>query len=401
MSGRYKLKITMLQVRVKPGIEDRIRGFFPWIYRPEIASLSRKPRKGELVVVRDFGGKFLGYGYINPEVSIAIRILSFDKEEPVTPELIRKRILEAYNYRKRLYINSNAFRLVHSEGDLLPGLIVDVYGEYVVVEFTTYGMSLFRDVVLSSLLEILRPRGVYEKTNLTARRVEGIEVEEGVLYGEVPEEVIIWEHDLRYCINIPQGQKTGFFLDQRNARRFVRDLVEPGDRCLDVFCHTGGFALNMRKMGASEVVAVDLSELALAVGRKNEELNRLSGIKWVNANAFDFLRDLDRAGERFDVVVIDPPSFAKNRHAVPNALRGYKELCVRGLRLTKPGGYLAVFSCSFHVTEQHLFDVMTQASYDVRRQVRVVARTFQDKDHPWILQMPNTLYLKGIWVEVV
>ncbi|WP_457600506.1 class I SAM-dependent rRNA methyltransferase [Hydrogenivirga sp.] len=391
----------MLQIRVKPGIEDRIRGFFPWIYRPEIASYSRKPKKGELVVVRDFGGKFLGYGYINPDVSIAVRILSFDKEKPITPELIRERIREAYNYRKRLYINSNAFRLVHSEGDLLPGLIVDVYGEYAVIEFTTFGMNRFRDTVIEALIEVLKPAGIYEKANLTAQKVEGIKVREGSVYGEIPEEVVIWEHDLKYYINIPEGQKTGFFLDQRNARRFVRTLVEPGDRCLDVFCHTGGFALNMKKMGAGEVIAVDLSGLALKVGKRNEELNGLSGIEWVEANAFDFLRELDSRGEKFDVVVIDPPSFAKNRHAVHNALRGYKELCVRGLKLTRPSGYFAVFSCSFHITEQHLLDVLTEASYDVRRQVRVVAKTFQDKDHPWILQMPNTLYLKGVWVEVV
>ncbi len=391
----------MLQIRVKPGIEDKIRGFFPWIYRPEIASYSRKPKKGELVVVRDFGGKFLGYGYINPEVSIAVRILSFDKEEPITPDLIRKRIKQAYEYRKRLYINSNAYRLVHSEGDLLPGLIVDVYGEYAVVEFTTYGMSRFKDTIISALVEVLRPKGIYEKANQTAIKVEGIEVKEGALYGEVPQETIIWEHDLKFIINIPEGQKTGFFLDQRNARKFVRSLVEPGDRCLDVFSHTGGFALNMKKMGAKEVVAVDLSGLALEVGKRNEKLNGLSGIKWVEANAFDFLRELDRKGEKFDVVVIDPPSFAKNRHAVPNALRGYKELCVRGLRITKTGGYMAIFSCSFHITEQHLLEVLTQASYDVRRQVRVIAKTFQDLDHPWILQMPNTLYLKGVWVEVV
>ncbi len=391
----------MLQIRVKPGIEDRIRGFFPWIYRPEIASYSRKPKKGELVVVRDFGGKFLGYGYINPEANIAVRILSFDKEEPITPELIKRRIREAYDYRKRLYINSNAFRLVHSEGDLLPGLIVDVYGEYAVLEFTTYGMNTFRDAVLEAIVELLRPKGIYEKTSSVAKRVEGVEAKEGVLWGEVPKETTIWEHDLRFVVNIPQGQKTGFFLDQRNARKFVRSLVEPGDRCLDVFCHTGGFALNMKKMGAKEVIAVDLSPLALEVGRKNEKINDLSGIKWVEANAFDYLRKLDSEGEKFDVVVIDPPSFAKNRHAVPNALRGYKELCVRGLRLTKTGGYMAIFSCSFHITESHLLEVLTQASYDVRRQVRVIAKTFQDKDHPWILQMPNTLYLKGVWVEVV
>lgn len=391
----------MLQIRVKPGIEDRIRGFFPWVYRAEIASYSRKPRKGELVVVRDFGGKFLGYGYINPEVSIAVRILSFDKNKPVTPDLIRERIRQAYEYRKKLYINSNAYRLVHSEGDLLPGLIVDVYGEYAVLELTTYGMSQFKDVIVESLVEILNPKGIYEKLNTTAEKVEGLKVKEGPLYGSVPDEVVIWEHDLKFLINIPEGQKTGFFLDQRNARRFVRNLVEPGDSCLDVFTHTGGFALNMKKMGAGRVVAVDISQLALEVGKENEKLNGLSGIEWVCANAFDFLKELDKKGEKFDVVVIDPPSFAKNRHSVPNALRGYKELCVRGLKLTKPGGYMAIFSCSFHITEQHLLEVLTSASYDVKRQVRVIAKTFQDKDHPWILQMPNTLYLKGIWVEVV
>jgi len=391
----------MLQIRVKPGIEDRIRGFFPWVYRAEIASYSRKPRKGELVVVRDFGGKFLGYGYINPDATIAVRILSFDKEEQVTPELIRRRIEQAYNYRKKLYINSNAFRLIHSEGDLLPGLIVDVYGEYAVLEFTTYGMNQFRETVIQALVDILKPKGIYEKSNQTAIKVEGIEVEEGTVYGEVPEEIIIWEHDLKYYINIPQGQKTGFFLDQRNSRKFVRSLVEPGDRCLDVFSHTGGFALNMKKMGAGEVIAVDISDLALEVGKRNEKLNGLSGINWVCANAFDYLRELDRRGEKFDVVIIDPPSFAKNRHAVPNALRGYKELCLRGLKLTKSEGYLAIFSCSFHITEQHLLEVLTEASYDVRRQVRVIAKTFQDKDHPWVLQMPNTLYLKGVWVEVI
>ncbi|NPB07630.1 MAG: class I SAM-dependent rRNA methyltransferase [Aquificae bacterium] len=391
----------MLQIRVKPGVEDRIRGFFPWIYKPEIASYSRKPRKGEPVVVRDVNGRFLGYGYINPEVNIAVRLLSFEKDKPISEELIRERIKQAYEYRKRLYINSNAYRLIHSEGDLLPGLIVDVYGSYLAVEFTTYGMNTFRETVIETLIDLLNPRGIYEKVNEIAKRVEGLDVEERVIYGEVPTEITIWEHDLNYYINIPEGQKTGFFLDQRNARRFVRNLVEPGDRCLDVFCHTGGFALNMKKAGAKEVIGVDISELALEVAEKNARLNGLTGIKWVKANAFDYLRNLDRKGEEFDVVIIDPPSFAKNRAAVPNALRGYKELCVRGLKITKSGGYMAIFSCSFHITEQHLLDVLLQASLDVRRQVRVIAKTFQDLDHPWILQMPNTLYLKGVWVEVV
>ncbi len=391
----------MLQVRVVPGIEDKVRGFFPWIYRPEISSFSRKPKKGEPVVVRDFGGRFLGYGYINPDVNIAVRLLSFDKREKLSAELIKRRIKEAYNYRKRLYINSNAFRLVHSEGDLLPGLIVDVYGEYAVVEFTTYGMSSFRNEVVSALIELLNPKGIYEKVNEYAQRIEGFEAEEGVLYGEVPERIVVWEHDLRYHVDVQKGQKTGFFLDQRNARKLVRELVEPGDRCLDVFCHTGGFALNMKRAGAGRVLAVDLSQKALEVAEENASLNSLEGIEWVRANAFNFLRDLQRTGKRFDVVVIDPPSFAKNKAAVPNALRGYRELCVQGLRLTKRLGYFAIFSCSHHITENHLIEVLTEASYGIRRQVRVIAKTFQDRDHPWVLQMPNTLYLKGVWVEVL
>ncbi len=348
----------MLQIRVKPGIEDRIRGYFPWIYRPEIASLSRRPKKGEIVTVRDFAGKFLGYGYINPDVSISVRILSFDKDEKVSEDLIKKRIEEAYRYRLRLNIQSNAMRVVHSEGDLLPGLIVDKYDEYLVVEFTTYGMNMFRDTVLKALVDILNPKGIYEKVNEFATRIEGVEVEEGTIYGEVPEEVIIWEHDLKFKVNIPEGQKTGFFLDQRNTRKLVRQFVEPGDRCLDVFCHTGGFALNMKRAGAEEVIGIDISEPALKVGKENAELNGLDGIKWVRENAFDFLKSLYKAGEKFDVIVIDPPAFAKNKASVPNALRGYHELCVRGLKLTKPGGYLAIFSCSFHITESHLMEVL-------------------------------------------
>ncbi len=391
----------MIQVRVKPGVEDRIRGFFPWVYKPEIIGYSKKPEKGDLVVVRDFGGKFLGYGYINPSANISIRILSFNKEEPVNEELIRKRVFQAYEYRKRLHLDSNAFRLVHSEGDLLPGLVVDVYDEYLVVEFTTYGMNRLRGWVLSALIDLLKPKGIYEKTSEYVSAVEGFKVEGGVIYGHVPQEVLIWEHDLKFIVNIPEGQKTGFFLDQRRARRLIREFVKPGVECLDVFCHTGGFALSLKRAGAKRVMAVDISSLALEVGKRNAELNGLSDIEWVEANAFDYLRELHRQGKKFDLVVLDPPSFAKNKAAVPNALRGYKELILRGLHLTKPGGYLAVYSCSFHITREHLLETTLSAATDARRQVRIVGESFQDLDHPWILQMPNTLYLKGIYMEVL
>lgn len=391
----------MIQVRVKPGVEDKIRGFFPWVYRPEIISYSKKPNKGDFVTVRDYSGKFLGYGYINPSANISIRILSFKKEEPIGEELIRRRLKEALEYRKNLYIDSNAYRLVHSEGDLMPGLVVDVYGPYVVVEFTTYGMSKLKEWVIPALIDLLKPKGIYQKVSEYAAAVEAISEKEGVIYGEVPEEVIIWEHDLKFIVNIPKSQKTGFFLDQRRARKFIRDLVKPESECLDLFCHTGGFAINMKKAGASKVVAVDISSHALELGKRNAELNQISGIEWIEANVFDILKRLIQEGRRFDIVVIDPPSFAKNRAAIPNALRGYKELILRGIQLTKPGGYLAVYSCSFHITREHLLETFISAGRDAKRQLRVVAESFQDLDHPWILQIPNTLYLKGIYVEVI
>lgn len=390
----------MIQVRVKPNVEEKLKGFFPWVYRPEILSYTKKPDPGDVVVVRDAGGHFLGYGYVNPKTNINVRMLSYRKEDKVSEKLIRERIEQAYLYRKSLSLNTNAFRLVHSEGDMLPGLVVDVYGEYAVVEFTTYGMNLMRDWVINALIDVLKPKGIYERANDYAQSVEGFKTSEGVLYGYVPDEVVIYEEDVKYYVSISQGQKTGFFLDQRVARRLIRGLTKPGFRCLDLFCHSGGFAINMKKAGAKEVIAVDVSELALELGKKNERLNGLSGITWMEDNAFDFMKRMFQEKQKFNLIVIDPPSFAKNRASVPNALRGYKELCVRALHLIEASGYMALFSCSFHITEEHLLDVLWDSAKDVRRYLRVVNRSFQDLDHPWLIQMPNTLYLKGVYVEV-
>ncbi len=391
----------MLQIRVKPGVEKKLRNHFPWVYKREIASYSRTPKKGETVVVRDFAGKFIGYGYINPDVNITVRLLSYDKEQKPAPELIKRRIEQAYRHRQSLNIPSNAYRLVHSEGDFLPGLIVDVYDRWVAVEFTTYGMEEYKETVIETLIELLKPEGIYEKVNEFSKKVEGLRGEEQLLYGHVPDEVIIQEYDLKFSVNIPEGQKTGMFLDQRNARYFLRTLIKGGERVLDVFCHSGGFAISAKKAGAGEVIGVDISDLALELAKKNEKLNGLEGIKWIEVNAFDFLKEQHKKGEKYDIVIIDPPSFAKNKAAVPNALRGYKELLVRGLHITKPGGILAIFSCSFHITEAHLLEVLEDAAFDTRKVLRVRAKTYQDLDHPWILQIPNTLYLKGVWVEVL
>ena len=390
----------MIEVKVKDSAKEKIRAFFPWVYNAEILEIKGKPKPGDFVKVLDVKKRFLGYGYINPNTKIAVRLLSFDEKEEINKDLIKQRILSALEYRKSLNINSNAYRLVHSEADMLPGLIVDVFDQYVVVEITTYGMTKLKNWVVESLVELLKPKGIYQKVSNYAMNIEGFEEEEKTLYGAVRELIKIWEEDLEFYVDVLKGQKTGFYLDQRKARKMIRDLVKPGDVCLDAFCHTGGFALSMIKKGAKKVVAVDMSERALNIGKKNAELNGLEGIEWVESNAFHFLRKLAKEGSKFDVIVIDPPSFARTKAHVENALRGYKELCVRGLKLVKPGGYLAIYSCSFHVTREHLLEVILDAAMDVKRLVRVVGESFQDLDHPWILQMPNTLYLKGLYLQV-
>ena len=391
----------MIEIRLRPGVEKKIKAFFQWVYNLEIEDIKGSPKPGDLVKVLDSKKKFLGYGYINPNTKIMVRLLSFGEGEVPSKGLIKDRIRSALEYRKPLHLKSNAFRLVHSEGDLLPGLIVDVYDGYAVMEVTTYGMWKLTDWVKQALVEVLQPKGIYLRVSDYAMNIEGFSAEERVLYGEVPERIKIWEEDLEFFVDVIKGQKTGFYLDQRRARRMIRDLVELGDVCLDVFCHTGGFALSMKKKGASKVVAVDLSERALNLAKENAKLNQIDGIEWVEDNAFDFLRKLQKAGEKFDVVVIDPPSFAQTKSTVENAMRGYKELCIRGLQITKPGGYLAIYSCSFHIHREHLLSVILEACKDVKKQVRVVGESFQDLDHPWILQMPNTLYLKGIYLEVL
>jgi 23S rRNA (cytosine1962-C5)-methyltransferase len=391
----------MIEVRLRPGVEKKIKAYFQWVYNLEIEEIKGNPKPGDLVKVLDSKKRFLGYGYINPNTKIMVRFLSFNEDEVPSKELIKERIKSALEYRKRLQLKSNAYRLVHSEGDFLPGLIVDVYDEYAVMEVTTYGMWKLTDWVKEALVEVLQPKGIYLRVSNYAMNIEGFSGEERVLYGEVPERIKIWEEDLEFFVDVIKGQKTGFYLDQRRARKMIRDLVKPGDVCLDVFCHTGGFALSMKKKGASKVVAVDLSERALNLAKENAKLNQIEGIEWVEDNAFDFLRKLQKAGEKFDVVVIDPPSFARTKATVENAMRGYKELCIRGLQITKPGGYLAIYSCSFRIQREHLLSVILEACKDVKKQVRVVGESFQDLDHPWILQMPNTLYLKGIYLEVL
>jgi len=390
----------VLQVSLKRGRERRVRGFHPWVYRGDILSYSRKPKPGELCVVRDYKGSFLAKGYINPESYIAIRILTFRKEENIDRSFFEKRVREALNYRKKVVSNSDAYRLIHSEADYLPGFIADKYGDFVVIQVTTLGMDMLKKELVEALISVVSPKGIYEKSNVPARELEGLEPFEGIIYGEVPERVIIEENSIKFYVQIVEGQKTGLFLDQReNKLLFAREFVKEGDRVLDVFCHLGGFGIYAAKVGgASEVVMVDSSELAINLARENGRLNGVSDkLSFIKGDAFKVMKELQQRGELFDAIVIDPPAFAKSKVYLEQAKKGYKELFLRGLKMLKPGGSIVVCSCSHHVTPPILEEILQSAAFDTKVPLRVLYTTYQSKDHPFVLQIPESRYLKCIF----
>ncbi len=393
----------MLQVSIKRGKEQRIRGFHPWVYRNDILSFSRKPKPGELCIVRDYKGAFLAKGYINPDSYIAIRLLTYRKDEEIDQDFFNRRVEEALNYRKNVVPETTtAFRLIHSEADYLPGLIVDYYSGYLVAQFTTLGMEVLKERVIRALVDVVKPKAIYEKSTVQTRELEGLPLVEKVLYGDVPERVVILENGIKFNVQIVGGQKTGYFLDQReNKLLFAREFVREGDRVLDAFCHLGGFGIHAAVIGgASEVVAVDSSQLALDLAKENAELNGVADrFTFVKGDAFKVLKSMQQSGEKFDAIVIDPPAFAKSKKVVEQAKRGYKELFLRGLKMLKSGGSIAVCSCSHHITPPILEEILLSAAYDTRTPLKVLYTTYQSKDHPFVLQIPESRYLKCIFAR--
>ncbi len=382
-----------------------MKGFHPWIYKKDILSYSRRPKPGEICIVRDYKGAFLAKGYINPDSFIAIRILTYRKDEEIDFEFFVRRIEEALTYRKKLLPKdreNTAFRLVHSEADYLPGLIVDNYGEYLVAQFTTLGMEILKSLVVKALVEVVKPKAIYEKSTVQTRKLEGLSLCEQPLYGTVPEKVTVLENGIKFNVQIIGGQKTGYFLDQReNKLLFAREFVDEGDRVLDAFCHLGGFGIHAAVIGkAGSIVAVDSSELALELAKENAEMNGVADkFTFVKGDCFKVLKEMQKSGEMFDSIVIDPPAFAKSKTVVEQAKRGYKELFLRGLKMLKPGGKIVVCSCSHHITPPILEEILLSASLDTKTPLRILYTTYQAKDHPFVLQIPESRYLKCIFAR--
>jgi 23S rRNA (cytosine1962-C5)-methyltransferase len=366
----------------------------PWIYRGDLAP-PLDEFHSRLVRVEDGRERFLGRAFYSLTSRISLRFVTFE-DVPVDREFWRARLRAAIAYRKKVVEHSTAMRLVAGEADGCPGLIVDRYGDFLVVQSLSAGMERLFDDILSLLVEELSPRGIVVRNDLQVRVLEGLPRGTRLAHGEDPGELELEEHGIRYLADPMRGQKTGAFLDQRENRaaagRYARG------RCLDAFSYHGSFALHMAPR-ADDVTVVEISSDAIGRAERNAILNGFSNISFVEANAFDFLRSMDVSGERFDTVVLDPPAFARSRQDLEGALRGYKEINLRALKILAPGGTLITSSCSYHVSEAQLLALVSEAAGDVRRSVRIVEKRMQSRDHPVLLTMPETHYLKSLILQ--
>ena len=380
-----------MNVYLRRGREQRVLGGHPWVFRSDIER-EDGAADGLPVRVLTAAGRFLAMAVYNPRSQISLRILS-RRDEPIDGAFIRGRVRRALDYRRR-FADLNSCRLIFAESDGLPAVIADKFGDVIVVQILCLGMERFKGDIVDALAQELSPRGVYERNDVPVRELEGLSQQTGLLFGEVTDRVEMQENGVRFLVDVKEGQKTGFFLDQKENRAAIAPFV-PGMRVLDCFTHTGSFALHAARYGAAEVTGVDISEHACACALENARLNGVEDrVRFECANAFDFLRAQQTAKAHYDVVILDPPAFTKTRSAVEGALRGYKEINLRGMKLTRDGGYFVTCSCSQHVTPDLFRGMLLEAQKDAHVQLRQIEWRTQGRDHPILLASPETQYLK-------
>ena len=382
----------MSSITLIPGKEKRVYSGHPWVFRSDILSEKGSPAPGSIVDVLSSRGRFLAKAFYNPASQIALRIMSLH-DEPIDEAFIRRRIHEAVEYR-RTFADLHSCRMVFAESDRLPALIVDSFGDVLVLQCLALGMEPFKDMIVDALVDELHPAGVYERNDVPVRTLEGLPMTTGLLYGEVPDRVEMMENGIRFLVDVKEGQKTGFFLDQKENRAAIAPFVK--DRTvLDCFTHTGSFALHAGHYGAARVTGVDISGYACAFASENAQLNQLSDrVSFVEANAFDLLSEESRKGVQYDTIILDPPAFTKSRSTVERASKGYKEINLRAMKMIRPGGFLVTCSCSQHVLPAAFLDIVKDAAKDARVQLRQIEYRTQGRDHPILPAAPETQYLK-------
>jgi 23S rRNA (cytosine1962-C5)-methyltransferase len=390
-----KYKVTEGSAVISPRGVERIRAGHLWVYRSDVRSADAEP--GAIVRLTDERGRCHGRAFYSDKSQIAIRLLTRE-DAPVDREFFVKRLQQAAEYRKVVVENTEAWRLVYSEADHLPSLIVDRYGDYLVMQTLSQGTDRHKDLFAEILNELFAPKGILERNDPRVRLLEGLEQKVGVLSGDVPDEIIARENGIAFACDLKKAQKTGSFLDQRE-NHFAARAYASGD-VLDCFSYQGGFALTIADR-CSHIESTDMAPAAVAAARRNQELNGISNVSFREANSFDLLKEYDEAGRRFNMVILDPPAFAKNRDSIEAAHRGYKEINLRALKLLKPGGFLLTCSCSYHISEALFLQILAEAANDARKSVAIVDRRTQAKDHPILLTMPETHYLKCLIIRVL
>lgn len=389
------------RIILRKGREQRQHGGHPWVYEGEIAAVKGRPADGGVVDCISWNGTFLGRGFYNSRSKIRLRMMTRNPGDTLDRGFLQKRLAWAFQRREQLYPQASSLRLVHAEGDLLPGLTVDRYGEALVVQCAALGMDQRQDDLAGILKDLTGIEHVYFRNDLSVRRNDGLPLERRFWGEAFPTTRQIQVGGLVFDVDLAGGHKTGFYLDQVDNHLALRQYVPSGGRVLDAFCYTGAFALQAAAAGAATVLGIDSSEAVLALAQRNAEHNGLSErCRFQAGNVFDQLRQLEQDGMQYDLAILDPPSFTRSRDAVDKALSGYKEINLRALKLLRPGGILVTFTCSYYVDRLHFEAMLQQAAGDARRQLIVRQRFSQAGHHPEVMSIPETGYLKGLAVEV-
>jgi 23S rRNA (cytosine1962-C5)-methyltransferase len=390
----------MHKVVLKKRIGHRLLNGHPWVFANEIDLMDDQLQGGDIADVYLHDGKFLGRGYVNPRSAITVRILTRQRDEQVNEEFFFRRIETAWAYRHQLGYRENC-RLVFGEADDLPQLIIDKFNDYFVIQTLALGIDRWKPAIVDALNRLFSPKGIYERNDVPVRELEGMVQHKGFLSAPFDTRIRIRENGLDFMVDLEKGQKTGYFLDQQDNRRAIAQVVEGAD-VLGAFCYTGTFEIHAAHYGAKQVLGLDISGNAVEQARENARINGLDEVcRFQEVNAFDALKQWTREDKRWDVVMLDPPSFAKTRDNIQKAISGYKEINLRGMKLVKPGGFLVTSSCTNLVQPDLFLDIIDMAAKDARRKLRQVCFRAQSADHPIIRGMENTNYLKFLIVQVL
>jgi 23S rRNA (cytosine1962-C5)-methyltransferase len=390
----------MIQVQLKKKISHRVANGHPWIFANEVQEAPDTVQPGDIVEVYTHDKKFIGKGYINPKSQILVRLLTRKKDDVVNEQFFYNRLLEAWHYRQQLGYVENC-RLIFGEADYLPQLIIDKFNDYFVIQTLALGIDVWKPAIVAALEKIFQPKGIYERNDVPVRELEGLPQQKGFLSAPFDTRITIQENGLKFYVDIENGQKTGYFLDQQDNRRAIQHIVKGAD-VLGAFTYTGTFEIHAAHYGAKSVLGLDISDNAVAQANRNAALNGYEKIvRFESMNAFDVLKAWAKEGRQYDVVMLDPPSFTKTRDNIQKAITGYKEINLRGMKLVKPGGFLVTSSCTNLVQPDMFLEIIQMAAKDARRKLRQVTFQTQSADHPIVREWENTHYLKFLIVQVL